>query len=275
MRLRNFCIALLVALSALAIPAGANLDDLLAWQRQGDSGAYVSSGFHDWRGISKYRSRPGLHAGYDIAMLAGSAVRTPWPGRVVAITPWYGAEVGVTVRLENGWEATFGHITSSVTLGQSVRRGDLIGRVVVDHVDVKMRDSGGGYVDFAAHKLPTTGLMAVATAPPPGYSPAEKKAAAEAYREYLALLERLAEDEALVRRGLLPRKALSERHKKLEAIRPLARLHAELNGKSVPRKPASPEVAPADARPVTDALLGLSKPAGGAANLPPGEGTLP
>lgn len=255
---RTLTLVWLIVLAWLGAPAGADLGDLLAWQRQGDSGAFVSSGFHDWRGVSKYRSRPGLHAGYDIAMLAGSAVRTPWPGRVVAITPWYGPEVGVTVCLENGWEATFGHITSSVQVGQQVRRGDVIGRVVVDHVDVKMRDGGGAYVDFATHKLPSTSQASPATrVARPLPTEAEKKAAAEAHREYLALLERLSEEEALVRQGLLPRKTLSERHKRLDALRPLVKQHAQLSGQPVPRKPSPPRVAPWGGRPVTDALLGL------------------
>jgi Peptidase family M23 len=130
--------------------ASAQLDRLLQFQKVGDPGAFVSSGFHDWRTVSKYRRSPGLHFGYDIAMLARSPVRAAWPGEVVAITPWYGSEYGVTVRDGQGYEATYGHISPSVVLGQEVRVGDILGRVVVDHVDVKMRNSLGIFVDFAA-----------------------------------------------------------------------------------------------------------------------------
>jgi peptidase M23-like protein len=142
-------------LLVLSIPASADLGKLLQYQKIGDPGAYVSSGFHDWRTVSKYRRNPGLHAGYDIAMLAGSPVRAAWPGKVVAITPWYGQEHGVTIQHSDGHEATYGHITPRVTVGQSVQVGDILGAVVVDHVDVKVRDSGGAFVDFASRRLVT------------------------------------------------------------------------------------------------------------------------
>jgi hypothetical protein len=264
MRRRIFWPALLLLWLSAVAWAWADLGALLAWQRRGDSGAFVSSGFHDWRGVSKYRSRPGLHAGYDIAMLPGSAVRTPWAGTVVSIAPWYGYEVGVTLRLDSGWEATFGHITSSVHVGQQVRAGDTVGRVVVDHVDVKVRDHRGGYVDFAVHKIRSTGEgIAALTQPllpalPPRYSEKEKKAAAQAFAEYNRLLASLAEDEAQVRSGLLARKALPQRHKRLDALRPLAVLHAELTSQVLPRKPVSPTFEADPGRPVTDALLGRS-----------------
>ena len=138
----------LILLLWLAGAASAELNSLLAVQKQGDPGAFVSSGFHDWRTVSKYRRNPGLHAGYDIAMLTGAPVRAAWPGKVVAITPWYGSEFGVTVQLQNGFEATYGHISPTVRLGDKVRPGEILGTVVVDHVDVKMRDPGGKYVDF-------------------------------------------------------------------------------------------------------------------------------
>lgn len=130
---------------------------LLQLQQMGDPGAYVSSGFHDWRGVSKYRSVPGIHAGYDIAMLAGSPVRAAWPGTVVAVTPWYGAEYGVTVQ-SAGFSVTYGHLSPGVAVGDPVEVGTVLGTVVVDHVDVKMRSAAGEYVDF--------GSMSVAVAAP-------------------------------------------------------------------------------------------------------------
>ena len=251
---------LLLGLLATTISARADLSELLQWQLRGDSGAYVSSGFHDWRSVSKYRSRPGLHAGYDIAMLAGSAVRTPWAGRVVAITPWYGSELGVTVRLENGWEATFGHITSSVSVGQQVTRGDLIGRVVVDHLDVKVRDSSGSYVDFALRKIASFGMAQLSPRPAAlTHSEQEKKAAAQAFGEYRLLVETLAVEEVQVRSGLLARNALSQRHKRLNALRPLAAVHAELMNLQLPTKTEAPTLDTDPGRPVTDALLGEAR----------------
>ena len=146
--MRRCC--LIAFLLLLAAPSQAELSRLLDFQQLGDSGAYISSGFHDWRTVSKYRRHAGLHYGYDIAMLAGSPVRAAWPGTVVAITPWYGAEYGVTVRDDKGYEATYGHISPWVKVGTRVSSGTLLGSVVVDHVDVKMRNSRGQFVDFAA-----------------------------------------------------------------------------------------------------------------------------
>ena len=258
--MRRFrCFARLLLLWLLTCGARGDVADLLAWQRQGDSGAFISSGFYDWRGPSKYRSRPGLHAGYDIAMLAGSRVRTPWPGEVVAITPWYGEEFGVTLRLPNGLEATFGHIAPSVSLGQVLARGAVVGRVVVDHVDVKVRNASG-YVDFGVEKMVLAG-----SSPPPSagepvqLSVAQRQAAAEAYARYGVELERLARDEAQIRWGLLSRARVQERRERLQNLRPLARIHAELVGKSLPRKPG-PEQSFQDSggRPVADFLLEVS-----------------
>lgn len=240
-------------------PAWADLQELLRLQRLGDSGAYVSSGFHDWRTTSVYRRRAGLHAGYDIAMLAGSAVRTPWAGRVVAVTPWYGREVGVTLELANGWEVTFGHITSAVVVGQQVRGGELLGRVVVDHVDVKARGRSGSYVDFAVHTIPTSGFHAEAA---PFDSPAdlapsaqEKKAAKRAFAEYSEALELLANSEAKVRSGLLPRNSLQAPFDRLKALRPLALRHVEWSGQKLPQRSKTDIETEGPSRPTTDLLL--------------------
>lgn len=143
-------IFLLVLLSGAA---EADLGLLLELQRGGDHGAYISSGFYDWRTVSKYRSQAGLHYGYDIAMLAGSPVRPAWAGEVVAITHWYGTEYGVTVR-SGEVETTYGHINPAVELGQRVSSKTVLGIVVVDHVDVKMRGGDGRYIDFKLEPLP-------------------------------------------------------------------------------------------------------------------------
>ena len=211
-------IALLILI--LALPSAADVSDLLRWQQVGDSGAYVSSGFHDWRTASRYRRVVGLHAGYDIAMLPGAAVRTPWAGEVVAITPWYGRELGVTIRLQNGWEATFGHIETSLFVGQVLRRGDVVGSVVVDHVDVKMRSADGRFIDFNAEPQPPG---AVATEAPP----AKPQLFPEEYDRYRELLLALTRLERQVELGLVPAGKLASKREELESLKPLARLHAQ------------------------------------------------
>lgn len=157
---------------------------LLLLQQVGDPGAYVSSGFHDWRGVSQYRSVPGIHAGYDIAMLAGSPVRAAWPGTAVAVTPWYGSEYGVTVQ-SAGFSVTYGHLSPGVAVGDPVEVGTVLGTVVVDHVDVKMRLASGDYVDFGA------GSVAVAT-PAPVESREARRKRLIAERDRLARQVRLA-----------------------------------------------------------------------------------
>lgn len=257
--IRCLCFAFCV----LVLPATADVDDLLRWQRRGDSGAYVSSGFNDWRGVSKYRSRPGLHAGYDIAMVAGSPVRTPWPGTVVAVTPWYGAEVGVTVRLSNGYEATFGHITAVKRLGEAVNPGDILGYVVVDHVDVKMRDARGIFADFGAY--PIAGLDAapsLTTARTEIPDPKTKKAARDAYFAYDREIAKLDKEEELVRLGLLAPKKAEATRSHLDTLRRLANLHVQLTGEKLPKRRAADDDAtpPDSVRPVTDSLLKVGEP---------------
>jgi hypothetical protein len=132
-----------------AVPAAPaqGLEGLVEILRRRYPWAEVSSGFYDWRGVSIYRSQPGLHLGYDIAMPAGTAVGAGWPGEVVAIVPWVEGQWGITVA-SPGFEVTYGHLVPAVEVGQSVQPGDVLGTVAVDHVDVKMRDAAGNYVDF-------------------------------------------------------------------------------------------------------------------------------
>jgi hypothetical protein len=110
----------------------------------------VVSGFNDWRTVSVYRRHAGLHLGYDIVLPYGSRVPAAWPGKVVAITPWGGSQYGITVLADSGYEATYGHLSPLVRVGQRVAAGDFVGLTIIDHVDVKMRDSAGAYVDFGS-----------------------------------------------------------------------------------------------------------------------------
>ncbi|MGM9998574.1 MAG: peptidoglycan DD-metalloendopeptidase family protein [Candidatus Bruticola sp.] len=125
-----------------------SLTDLVNLQRQSCSWACVTSTFYDYRSVSIYRRRAGLHLGYDIAMQAGSAARAGWPGTVISIAPWSDSEWGVTVASSNGVEVTYGHIVPSVRLGQIVNTGDPVGTIAINHVDIKMRGADGAYIPF-------------------------------------------------------------------------------------------------------------------------------
>lgn len=128
-------------------PAG-GVARLLQAQRAHYAEAFVSGTFYDWRTVSRYRSQPGLHLGYDIAMPAGTPVAAAWPGTVVGVIPWSDGEWGVCVESPNGVRTTYGHIVPSVDVGSPVKPGATLGRVSRDHLDVKMRDVSGEYLDF-------------------------------------------------------------------------------------------------------------------------------
>ena len=125
-----------------------SLEALLMTQKSSWPQAWVTSTFYDWRTISKYRSKAGLHLGYDIAMPHGASVLAAWPGRVVQITPWYGPEYGVTVVGDDGVATTYGHIAPLVRVGDRVSVGKTLGTIASDHVDVKMQDASGRYIPF-------------------------------------------------------------------------------------------------------------------------------
>lgn len=110
--------------------------------------AEVTGRFYDWRSLSQYRSHAGLHLGYDIALNAGRGVPAGWPGRVVDIVPWTDSEYGVCVQTMNGYRVTYGHLHPSVSVGQIIQPGNVVGTVMHDHVDIKVRDMSGGYFDW-------------------------------------------------------------------------------------------------------------------------------
>lgn len=125
------------------------LDQLLAQQRLSYPSATVTGGFYDPRGPSRYRLRPGLHLGYDIAMPAGASARAAWDGRVVAILPWAEGEWGVSVLHADGTQATYGHVRPAVEVGHPVAAGQCVGWIARDHLDVKMLDPRKVPLDFA------------------------------------------------------------------------------------------------------------------------------
>lgn len=131
-----------------SLPQKDPLGHLLALQKQNWPRAWVSSTFYDWRTTSQYRRKAGLHLGYDIALPFGAAVSAGWPGTVTAVVPWTRSEYGVSVTDPSGTTVTYGHITPSVAVGQTVQVGQTIGRIASDHVDVKMRDHRGNYLPF-------------------------------------------------------------------------------------------------------------------------------
>ncbi|MGE0493723.1 MAG: M23 family metallopeptidase [Vulcanimicrobiota bacterium] len=196
----------------LSLSAWGDLDALLLQQRRGDPGCYVSSGFYDPRSVSKYRRYPGLHNGYDIAMLAGSAVRAAWPGQVVAVTPWYGDEFGITVRGRDGVEVTYGHLAPAVWPGDRIEPGQVVGRVVVDHVDVKMRDARGAYVDFRTrpYRPPPARVLAAPRPPPDPAVVAERERREHLVELGLVARNQQADDPQKLRR-LLEAGLISER----------------------------------------------------------------
>lgn len=135
-----------------AAPAAATpmtLGQLLATARTKYADAVVTGRFSDARSVSIYRSHPGLHYGYDVAMPAGTVVPAAWEGEVVAITPWYGQEEGISV-VTGSREATYGHLIPLAKVGQHLKVGDPVGIVARDHVDVKMRGPAGEFIDYGA-----------------------------------------------------------------------------------------------------------------------------
>lgn len=147
-----FPLILVLLLGLLFLPAQAAslLDQLLLMQRTTYPSACITSGFWDPRGVSRYRSQPGIHLGYDIAMPYGTPVRAAWPGTVTAIVPWAQSEWGVTVVHSDGTSATYGHVQPyRVWVGQSVQSGQVIAQIASDHLDVKMRTAQGVHFDYA------------------------------------------------------------------------------------------------------------------------------
>ncbi len=256
----RFSLLILAYLLSLLKPGNADLNELLKWQQVGDPGAYVSSGFHDWRGVSKYRSRPGLHAGYDIAMWANSVVRTPWPGRVEAITPWYGREYGITIILEDGHRVTFGHLSPLVKVGTQVVTGQEIGLVVVDHVDVKVQNLHGQFVDIGIQPLKSSALLAEKSRPQPLDKSGEIRIE-QAYTEYTELQAKFSQQKHKAELGLLAQNVPDKTWKEMQVLLPLARQHRDWSEEPQTSPDRLRESAVSNGRrPVADSLLYRAAP---------------
>jgi hypothetical protein len=138
--------------SSAGMTSGArDLADYVALQQRFFPGAVVTAGFYDWRTTSRYRGHAGLHLGYDVAMPYGCPFSAGWAGTVTSIVLWSGEEYGITVQHPDGSSVTYGHVSPKVTIGQRVLPGEAIGTIAYNHVDVKMRDAHGNYVDFGGN----------------------------------------------------------------------------------------------------------------------------
>jgi hypothetical protein len=172
----TLCLMLLTA-SEPAHAQALRLSDMLTTMRQKYAAAEVVGRFHDWRTVSIYRSHAGLHYGYDITMPRGASVPAAWDGVVVAIVPWTGPQYGITVQTAT-MRTTYGHLSPLVSVGQTIHAGQPVGVICIDHVDVKMRDGAGNFVDFGAGD----GISAPSYAAPPQYAEFDPEEARELLR---------------------------------------------------------------------------------------------
>jgi murein DD-endopeptidase MepM/ murein hydrolase activator NlpD len=111
------------------------------------SDTVITGKFHDWRPESKYRLKAGYHNGYDFAAPAGTEVPAGWEGTVTDIIYWGYGEFAVKIK-KNKQMTQYGHMNNlRVCIGQKITTGQIIGKIAVDHVDVKMKVNGY-YYDF-------------------------------------------------------------------------------------------------------------------------------
>lgn len=148
-------------------PDAANLVAYVNLLSRRQPGGVVCGSYSDWRTTSVYRAVAGRHYGYDIAYPPGTSVAAGWAGEVVAMANWYGSEYGITVQSPQGFRVTYGHLSPVTRVGAWVNPGDVVGRIVRDHVDVKMRGPDGRFVDFA-HGIPGGGGSYIAANPRTG-----------------------------------------------------------------------------------------------------------
>ena len=134
-----------------------DLDAYVKRIKQIDPYAVITGWFSDWRDVSMYRSHAGYHYGYDIGLLKGFRVPAGWAGTVTAIIPWSDYEWGIMVTMKNGYSVTYGHLTPLVKVGTVIEPGMVVGEVAVNHVDIKVRDPQGNFVDIGK----TRGLLGI------------------------------------------------------------------------------------------------------------------
>ena len=129
-----------------------DLESYYAFIRRYDPYAIITGGFSDWRTVSVYRRQAGYHLGYDIALPAGFLVPSGWSGKVVSVEQWASNEWGISILLDNGYIVTLGHLSPTVSIGDKILPGMIVGSVAIDHVDIKIKDNNGNYIDFGKTK---------------------------------------------------------------------------------------------------------------------------
>lgn len=168
MKLKLFAIILTLTLLLIlgeTLEAGSvrskesDLESYLKKIKTMDPYAVITGWFNDWRDVSVYRAKAGYHLGYDIGLLKDFPVPSGWKGVVTSIVPWSDKEWGITVLTPEGYFITFGHLCPfpSVKVGTIVEPGMTIGTIAVDHVDIKVTDGKGRYIDIGK----TSGLLAI------------------------------------------------------------------------------------------------------------------
>ena len=89
---------------------------------------YVSSGY-GWR-VHPISGEKNLHRGVDIAVAQGTPIKTIHDGRVVSTGDAGDYGLCIVIEDEKGYQSRYAHCSSlSVTAGQEVKRGDVIGAV--------------------------------------------------------------------------------------------------------------------------------------------------
>lgn len=89
---------------------------------------YVSSGY-GWR-VHPISGEKNLHRGVDIAVAQGTPIKAIHDGRVVSAGDAGDYGLCIVIEDEKGYQSRYAHCSSlSVTAGQEVKRGDVIGAV--------------------------------------------------------------------------------------------------------------------------------------------------
>lgn len=123
-------------------------------QRQSYPDATITDTFNSPR----YRTTgPGIHAGDDIGMPRGERALAAFPGKVeniVDIPSGDGGGMGVWIRMANGWLAKYTHLTGLVVkIGDEIRESQDLGNIYRDHLDFKLQDASGRYINIDREKV--------------------------------------------------------------------------------------------------------------------------
>lgn len=126
----------------------ANLEDYIAFaQTQGSTFQHppVYGLFNSYRGPSEARRYAGLHNGYDFLAPAGTPVIAGWDGTVGPLAPYNYEAASWALEVQNGpFIVIYGHINLNETyrkVGTQVKKGDQVGTVYSDHLDIKIKTS--------------------------------------------------------------------------------------------------------------------------------------